>query len=102
MSAQIRVGDVGTDLVVRVLDEDGEAVDISAASVKTIKLKAPGADAVSLTAELDTTGADGRMKYVSLAATFPAAGEYRIQGYVEVGAAKFHTEPATFDVGVNL
>ena len=102
MTAQIHVGDVGTELVVRVLDEAGRPVDVSAATVLTIKLKPPSGSTVPLTAVPDTTGADGRIKYVSLAGTFALAGAYAVEGYVEVGGAKFHTEAGTFTVADHL
>lgn len=102
--ADIHVGDVGTELVVTVLDEDGDAVDVSAATTKTILLRKPGpaGGVLSKAAAFDATGADGRIKYTTQAGDLDTPGIWSIQGYVVLASGRWHTLTGTFRVRANL
>ena len=99
--ADIRVGDVGTELVVAVVDEDGVAVDVSSAT-KTIYLRKPGGTVLTKTAVNDTTGVDGLMKYVTVAGDLSDSGTWGIQGRVVSGSNQWSTADSTFVVRKNL
>lgn len=103
-TADIRQGDIGTELVVEIVDEDGTVIDVSAATTKTIKLKKPGADGTvsEKTAVLDTDGTDGKIVYVTIADDLDTAGRWKIQGYVVLGSNKWHSQEAEFLVKSNL
>lgn len=99
---EIHVGDTDTALVVRVVDESGAAVDVSAASVRRILLRRPGGTLLTRAAVNDTTGTDGKIRYQTAAADLDVPGQWAVQGYVEVGSAKFHTAWEWFPVEKNL
>jgi hypothetical protein len=106
----IRVGDVGTELVVTVKNEQGVPVDISAAATagtKVIYLTPPGGPTVALPAIFDTTGVDGLMKYVTLPdgtapltvpGTLNKSGTWEIAGWVDIGIPEWSCDPSTFTV----
>lgn len=102
--ADVRISDVGTELVVCIVDEDGDVVDVSAASAKTIFLKKPGSGGAVLAkdASLDTTGTDGKIKWVTTAGDLDTAGIWRIQGRVTVAGATWSSEKSEFQVKRNL
>ena len=95
----VHQGDIGTELVVAVTDEDGEVVDISGATTLTIYLTRPNGTTLTKTAVLDDDGTDGLMRYDTVAGDLIAAGTWRIQGYVAgVGGWSGSTREATFTV----
>lgn len=104
MPAHIHVGDVGTELVVQVVDENAAAVDVSAATSLTIFLKQPGENGSVLTktAVLDTTGTDGKIKYTTVAGDIGTDGVWTIQGRVTVGGSTWSTAESRFVVKPNL
>lgn len=102
MVADIHVGDVGTIFRVTVLDEDGVVVDISAALLKRIILAKPDGSKTNYAASLDTDGTDGVMRYATVDGDLSVAGRWKVQGYVELTAGKWHTEIEVFKVKENL
>lgn len=103
MAADIHVGDVGTSLVVAVVDEAGDPVDVSAATERTIYLTRPDGTILTRTAVNDTTGVDGLIRYDTVAnATLPVdfsqSGNWTIEGFVDLGAAEWSTAATTFVV----
>jgi len=105
MAGQIFVGDIGTEIRVQVLDENGAVVDVSGAAVRQLKMLKPGAIAVTVKAATDgsiqepaKTGALGWMHYTTVLNDLDTAGEWKVQGYVEVGAWKGHTVETRFTV----
>lgn len=98
LDARIHVGDVGTEFVVAVTDEDGSAVNISAAAPMLIFLTKPDGTVLAKTAVLDTTGTNGLMKYVTVAGDLSAPGRWKIQGRVTLGGSRWSTREAAFTV----
>ena len=102
LDSEIHVGDIGTELVVEVTDEDGAAVNIAAATSKLIYLTRPlaagGVETLTKTAALDTDGTDGLMKYVTVAGDLSIKGNWKIQGWVAVGGAEWSTRETNFRV----
>ncbi len=80
--AQLHVGDVGTEIVVTVVDQAGAAVNISGATELTIYLTRPNRTVLTKTAVLDTNGVNGKMKYVTQSGDLSVAGTWKVQGYV--------------------
>lgn len=101
MASEIHSGDVGTKLLVTVLD-DGVVVDISAASTLSIFIKKPDGTILTVTGVLETDGTDGKMYYVTVSGDIDVAGTYKIQGQVVLGGGTFNTSTATFMVHCNL
>lgn len=101
--ADVRVGDIGTEVVVQVLDEDLAAVDVSAATVRTIYLRRPSGTVLTKAAVLDTTGADGRIRHDSVAGDFSEAGYYRVFGRVVLADGRtWSTDEGGFQVRANF
>ncbi len=75
------LGDYGAALRLRVTD-DGEAVDLSLATVKRIKLRKPDGVVVTKDAEFTNDGTDGNMQYTLVAGDLDVAGRWRWQGYL--------------------
>lgn len=102
MSAEVHVGDIGTEFRAQVRDETGGTVDVSAAAVRKLKfLKPDGAllvvDAQPGCTDVAKTAALGWMSYLSVAGDLNAEGEWIQQGYVEVGG-KWHSDEFRFTV----
>lgn len=98
MAAEIHVGDVGTVFEATVKDEASVIVDISSATVRRLKFRTPDGRLLTKDAVLVNTGTDGKMKYTSVAGDLDVAGLWRVQGYVEIGTGKWHTDVHEFDV----
>lgn len=101
MAKQIHVSDVGTKFRPTVKD-DGLILDISGASTLQMFFRKPTGAVITRTAVLDTSGTDGKMKYVSIAGDLDVAGEWRVQGRVVIGGGDWHTDEARFTVWKNL
>ena len=101
MASQIHVGDIGTTLIVTIL-EDGSVVDISSASSLQIIIKKPDATTLTKTGVFTTDGTDGKMQYVSIAGDFDQSGNYRIQGKVNLTSGNYSSSDGAFKVHCNL
>lgn len=102
MAADIHVNDIGTELVVAIVDEDGAAVNLAAATVKTIRLKPPTGATLSKAAVLDTNGTDGLIRYDTVSGDLSTPGSWQIQGFVTVAGKSWSTEVGNFLVKKNL
>jgi hypothetical protein len=104
MNYDMQAGDIGTIITITVKDSVTLAAkDISSASVKKFLVKHTTTGATSeKTAIFTTTGADGKLYYVTLATDFPTAGVYRIQPYVEIGSIKLKSSIVEINVGANV
>lgn len=94
-----RVGVIGLSLVVHfrevTIDEGTTTIadlDISTATSVAIYLKKPSGTVVPLAAVNDTTGTDGKAKYVTLAGTLDAPGVWKIWGIAVIGGNTFPTD----------
>lgn len=102
--ADAHVGDVGTELVVVIVEQSLTVVNVAAATSLTIFLKRPGSSGTVLTkaAILDTTGVDGKIRYNTVSSDFTVSGNYKIQGRVTVGGETFSSAEGEFYVKGNL
>lgn len=102
----IHKNDVGTELVIKFVDEEGEIIDISTATTKQILLRKPGSATVTKTGEFDTDGTDGLLKYVTTKVgsvyDLDRAGQWQIQGFAVIGTNEWHTKINHFEVAGNL
>ena len=104
MTADIHVGDVGTELVVAFVDEAGQAISIATADTLTVTRKKPGTAGALLvkTAVVDTTGLDGLARYNTVAGDLSVPGDWQVQGFAVVSGKEWHTAKSTFLVARNL
>jgi hypothetical protein len=99
----IHIGDVGTIIRLTVTEDDGTtAVNVSTATVKKFYFLKPDGTKVNKTAEFNTDGSDGKLKYTVVALDIDQAGTWQVQAYVEIGAAKYYSTKTTFSVQSNL
>lgn len=94
------VGQVGLALVVEFIDSaDETAIDVSTSTVRYIYLTSPSGVTTRKTAALDTTGADGKIRYTTASdADLNEPGVWLIQGYVEIASEKFSGAESSFEV----
>jgi hypothetical protein len=99
--SDIHVGDIGTQLVVLVEDENG-FMDISGATVKQILLFSPRGDLLIRDASFVTDGTDGLLVYTTLKDDLLVAGEWKIQADLTNSSGSWSTDVKTFDVLPNV
>lgn len=102
MSSEIHVEDIGTQFTLTILDEDGAVVDISTATTKQITFYKSDKTILVVSGSFVTDGTDGKMKYVTVAGDLSVAGTYRVQGYIVIGSAAWHSDIVTFQVYENI
>lgn len=101
MNSFIHENDIGTKLLIKVVD-DGQVVDLSVATTLVIFIRKPNGTVLTLPAELETDGEDGLMYYITVAGDIDEAGSYKIQGRVTLPNGIFYTTVDTFMVHCNL
>jgi hypothetical protein len=97
MSADFRVGDVGTQFVITIENDSG-IVDLSSATTLQIIFHKPDATLVTKTATLYTDGTDGKIYYIAISNDLDISGWWGIQGYIAVGSNHWHTDKKKFRV----
>jgi len=98
-----RKNDVGVIIRLTITkSSDSTALDISAASTKTITIKKPGHTSADYTASLTTDGTDGKMQYAVASGVLDEIGLYEVQGYVKIGSTEYSTTIKTFSVEPTL
>lgn len=105
MTTIIHNGDLGTTFLLTITEEDGTtAVDVSTATKLQMIFEDPAGVSTAKTAVSNTTGTDGKIKYVSEAGLIDVVGTWRIQGYVEFGSgtSKYYSTVTEFIVRDNL
>ena len=95
----IHLGDVGTIFELTIVEKDGVTpVNVSTASVKKIYFMDPAGVKKNATASFTTNGSDGKIRYTSVAGFINSLGMWSMQGYVEIGSAKYYSEKTGFKV----
>lgn len=76
-----------------ILDQDGDAVDISGASSKQIVLRKPdGTTKITKSATLTNDGTDGKLEYTAAASELDTEGEWKWQFLVTLGGRSFASD----------
>jgi BppU N-terminal domain len=102
MAKQLRVDQVGATLRIRIT-ENGAPVDISNATVHTIRLKKPSGEVIERTVSFVTNGQDGNVEYVTADGDIDESGPWQGQVHIEVGSAQaWSTDFFSFNVAENL
>ena len=96
-----QLNDIGTVLTITI-QEAGVAVNISTATVKTIKIHKPTGTILSKTGVFTTTGADGKIYYTIIAADLDEVGSYLVQAYIEMPTGKWYSSIGEFAVFANI
>jgi len=99
MSQQVFLNHIGCNIDIQVVDDDtGEAIDVSSAGTKTVKIKGPLAASKSKTGAFIDDGSDGWVRYTTIDADLDEIGVWQVQGYFVISGENFHTEIGTFNV----
>jgi hypothetical protein len=98
VTTYIHVGDIGTIIELDITDTDGVAINVSSATVKYIYLKKPSGTKIKRDAEFTNTGSDGKIQYTTISGDIDRAGEWQVEGYVELTDGKFFTTKDDFVV----
>ncbi|NIQ01599.1 MAG: hypothetical protein GWM98_15440 [Nitrospinaceae bacterium] len=99
--ADLQKDSVGVTLQVTV-QENGVAVDISAATTRQIIITKPDRSKLTKTATFVTDGSDGKIQYVTVAGDLDLAGTYSLQAFVITPAGEYYTEITNLFVAKNL
>lgn len=103
-AAQVHVGDIGTQIQIKVVDQDGNVVSLAPATTKEICFEKPSGAKVTKTAVFPVggDGTDGLMEYITIADDLDEAGPWQIQGRVVFVTGEWRTEVDTFRVYPNI
>lgn len=98
-------GNSPTRIAVTIHDQDHAVVDVSAATVKQIRVIAPGGAVETLSASFDSvlgdgTGADG--KIFAQYTTALVVGGYSFEAYIELAGGAWYSENGSFTAVANL
>jgi len=99
--AEIHVG-VTVKLKAHIVDEDGDDVDVSAATTKQILLEAPGGTDTANTATFSGDGTDGYIEFTTLITTLDEIGIWAAQAYVVTPTQTLKSNIHSFEVKSNL
>lgn len=87
----LQVGDVGTVFLLTIKEQDPAdpdaliVVDIAAATGMMLHFKKPDGAIISRTGTLYSSGADGKMKYVTVSGDIDQAGRWSVQAAAAIG-----------------
>jgi len=101
MADEIHMNDIGTIFQLEV-QEDGVAVDISAAISIAMYLRPPTLVTKTVVGVFVTDGTDGLIKYTTIANDLDEVGPWDIQGKVELPAWHGYTSSVPFTVNPNI
>lgn len=101
MADEIHENDIGTIFQLEV-QEDGVAVDISAAISIAMYLRPPSLITKTVVGVFVTDGTDGLIKYTTIANDLNEVGPWDIQGKVELPAWHGYTSSVAFIVNPNI
>ena len=101
MSAnEIHKNDLAT--IQRTLYDGDSVVDISSATVKQIKLRAPSGTVLTKDASFTTDGTDGKLEYTCIVSDLDEVGTWQSQVYLEMSGWTGHSDIQRFQVYDNL
>lgn len=96
------LNDIGTVIRVTIVDQDGVALNVAAATALKILIKKPEGTVLNKTALLYTDGTDGIIKYTVIAGDLDEVGIYSIQGHVTLPSGDWRSSVAKLNVERNL
>lgn len=96
------ISDVGTAIFLY-FTEDAVPFDISLATTKELLFQKKNRETFKKDGTFVTDGSDGGIVYVTEDETIlDVAGEWKVQGYIELPSGKWHSDIFTFNVGENI
>ena len=100
----LRAMDEGVRVIAEIVDGDGLAVDVRAATTKLMKLMKPDGTTQDIGGLLFSNGADGKVYFVSSASVppFSQTGEWKLQVKIIIGGVAQSTKWVSFVVEPNI
>lgn len=97
-TAEMRVGDVGTEIQFQIRDQANAVVDITSASTKTIYLIKPDGTVLTKVATGGKAGfpaeaVNGWMHYVTIIGDIDQRGTWWVEGYILLSGKELTSEP---------
>lgn len=89
-------------LQAQLVDQSGDAIDLSAATALQFWLKAPDGSVRPVPAEWVSNGQDGRIQYVTTGEDLPQAGLWQLQAQATFNAQQLLTRWASFRADSNI
>ena len=102
MTCNIHNGDVGTMLIVQIVDCFGTIVNIAAATLMELTFQRPDGTKFVRIPVFTTDGTDGKMQYQLIVGDINQAGSWKRQWHVKTPAGEWYTDILSFLVEVNL
>lgn len=97
MADFFHVGDHGVRLEVQFV-KGGQAKPIPSATVKILRIRAPGGRLIEQSASYSSDGSDGKIYWTIPKGFLTKSGVWYVQGIVEFPGARYTTEYKAFDV----
>ena len=97
----VHLGDIGT-VIQLILTRDGAVFDISAASVKQLRLSDASESLRVKNAAFTSNGTDGKLQYTTIAGDLDCLGTVRVQAYVVLPTGSWSSDQVAFTVDGNL
>jgi hypothetical protein len=101
-SPEVHVGDVGTQFILTVYNQDSVLQNLSTATLLKINFYTPSRVTKERTASLYTSGADGKMVYTLIDGDIDESGEWSYQGLITFPAGNWSTNIEKFIVYPNI
>lgn len=98
----VQIGDYAFKIRRRILDQDGNVVDISSYTTRTFKLQKPDGTTVSRGASFTTTGSDGDIEYTTVSGDIDMAGAWEFQFVLSKTGAQLATPREKLNVKANI
>lgn len=83
-TTEVQQCEIGAEIEVDFLDENGDPIDISDATLKQINFKRPDGSTLCFIAEFKDDGEDGQLIYTTAAGDLEQAGWWSVQAYIEL------------------
>lgn len=105
---EIHKGDLGVKFILALVDQNGDAVDLSSGSpTAKIRFKSPADVFSEFDADIDSPASDGKISYAPTAADGvfddETGSDWRVQGFVDFGTdQKYNSSIVEFVVHENL
>jgi hypothetical protein len=101
-SPEIHVGDIGTQFITTVYNQNEVVQDLSGATTKTIRFYSPSNIAKDVSASLYTDGTDGKLVYTLASGDIDESGTWQFQAILIFAGGTWSTNIEKFIVYGNL
>ena len=96
-----QVGDVKVRLILTIYEDDA-ILDISTSTAKSIIIRKPNGEILTVTATFLTDGSDGKIYYDTVSGDLDQSGMYKIQGSLLINSGIYKSSVKMFRVECNL